>query len=218
MSDYVTYRDPWRVTLTHDQQYLLRTTTGRETLARWDAHAGTFRRLSANLAGLRHTPIPPERIGAVTTARAPGSAGAKARWCPLKDCHRAPAPVVRVTVASALVEILTDSGPLTTLALYAMLPHHPRGSVRCTLSGLASRGVLTKRHVGPGSAVAWTLHDGGTYTPFVPHAHLVGRLFDSEDVRPWIHPIRARALGLPVVARRRDEPDADFGHPMRGAA
>ena len=218
MSDYVTYRDPWRVTLTHDHQYLLRMTSGRETLARWDAHEATFTRLSASTDGTRHTAIPADRIGAVTTARAPGSAGAKARWCPFRDCHRAPAPVVRVTVASALVEILTDSGPLTTLALYAMLPGHPRGSVRCTLSGLASRGVLTKRHVGPGSAVAWTLNDGGTYTPYTPHAHLVGRLFDSEDVRPWIHPIRARALGLPVATPWREDPDADFAHPMRGAA
>ena len=34
---------------------------------------------------------------------------------------------------------------------------------------------------------------------------------------PWVHPIRARALGLPV-AQRQEVPEMDFGNPFRSVA
>jgi hypothetical protein len=47
-----------------------------------------------------------------------------------------------------------------------------------------------------------------------------GRPHRDEEWTPgqWVHPIRARLLGLPVAEGRRDVPETDFGNPLRKVA
>jgi hypothetical protein len=49
-----------------------------------------------------------------------------------------------------------------------------------------------------------------------PAAPVTTRDGHTESV--WIHPIRARALGLPVASVVRDEPSPDYAHPNRRTA
>jgi len=55
--------------------------------------------------------------------------------------------------------------------------------------------------------------------PFVDVADcIIPKLKPSDDTSPqWVHPIRARMLGLPVAVRVDADmsPDKDFGHPVR---
>jgi hypothetical protein len=43
------------------------------------------------------------------------------------------------------------------------------------------------------------------------------QLDDAWTPRAWVHPIRARLLGLPV-AQRQDDTPIDYAHPMRKVA
>jgi hypothetical protein len=101
---------------------------------------------------------------------------------------------------------IKQNGPKTVGEIVVAVECGSRSFIGRTLRAAIRKGVLhtqTKR-VGNGSRKLYVLGPAP-------------RLEIESGGVPWIHPIRARALGLPV-ATRRDESPIDYANPIRGAA
>lgn len=114
-----------------------------------------------------------------------------------------------------LVACLSQHGPLCLDDLAQHFPHVSRSVI-----GRILRDAVTR------SRLSVELHRRGTGrgAGTVKRYSLAARR--PQDVAPiaqtggpaWVHPIRARALGLPVASVVRDAPAMDYAHPRKVAA
>jgi hypothetical protein len=198
---YVTFREEKRaITLFHREQYLVRQVSGNEVLARWDAVERQFCRLAASRSAPRGSVIERETIAAVATARSPGASQTRTQWTPVEQCrHHTAAP--KRTVGDAILATIKEHGPQTTAQLRERLPQIPPHSIRTACGDLAGRQQLGRSSVmiGARRITAWTV-DAVTNER---RARTDGRPEKDEawTAPAWVHPIRARALGLPVARR-----------------
>jgi hypothetical protein len=197
---YVTFKDERAITLLHGEQYLVRLLNGHEVLAKWDANARQFGRLSASRSAPRGSVIERETIAAVATARSPGASQTRTHWTPVDKCRHRTAASKR-TVGESILAVLKEHGPQTTAQLRERLPHIPPHSIRTACGDLSGRRQLERSSVmiGARRITAWAVGA-------VAHkawAKTTGRPEKDDAWRPstWVHPIRARALGLPVARR-----------------
>jgi hypothetical protein len=197
--DYATYRDRRVITLVHDEQYLVRKVTGGEVLASWDAVDQRFRQIAAGRNTPRGAVIEEGTVAAVATARSPGMKGSRSQWTPIDQCRHDPAPAKKKeTIGAAILGAIHQHGPLTTAKLAELLPHVPPKSLRTACGDLANTHKLGRSYVmvGERQITAYTV---GAVTHEPRKKTVKPHRADKEQVEPWIHPIRRRALGLPVA-------------------
>jgi hypothetical protein len=188
------------MTLVHGEQYLVRTVAGAEVLARWDGIDRQFRQIAAGRNMPRGSVIEAGTVAAVATARSPGMKGSRSQWTPIDQCRHDPTPAkAKQTIGESVLAMLHTHGPLTGAQLRELLPQIPYKSLRTACGDLANCGKLGRSWVTVGERriTAYTV-GAVSYEPrkktIKPHRA------DKEIAEPWIHPIRRRALGLPVAS------------------
>jgi hypothetical protein len=197
--DYATYRDRRVITLVHDEQYLIRTVIGGEVLASWDAVDKQWRQIAAGRNTPRGTVIEAGTVAAVATARSPGMKGSRSQWTPIDQCRHDPTPAKKKeTIGGAILAMIHQHGPLTTAKLSELLPHIPPKSLRTACGDLANTLKLGRSYVmvGERQITAYTV---GVVTHEPRKKTVKPHRADHVKAEPWIHPIRRRALGLPVA-------------------
>jgi hypothetical protein len=197
--DYATYRDRRVITLVHNEQYLIRRVTGGEVLASWDAVDKQWRQIAAGRNTPRGTVIEAGTVAAVATARSPGMKGSRSQWTPIDQCRHDPAPAKKKeTIGGAILAMIHQHGPLTTAKLSELLPHIPPKSLRTACGDLANTLKLGRSYVmvGERQITAYTV---GVVTHEPRKKTVKPHRADHVKAEPWIHPIRRRALGLPVA-------------------
>lgn len=196
------YRVMTRPCAQHTQSRVLMHMTWREAL-------GVFTAPRAD-----HTRIALDRIEAVYSSVAAG-------FVPTDRCDRVPLAALPytppTTIGGAVVELLATHGPLTVSAIAERLPQYRKTVIKSVIMRMATEQTVMRSG---GAAQEGRVVTRWTVGP-VP---LNGRQSrgrpaeaDAYAPTPWVHPIRARALGLPVATRTADEP-LDFSHPMRRVA
>jgi len=157
---------------------------------------------------------PLERIESVYSSVAAG-------FVPTAQCDRVPLAALTYTppstIGGAVVELLAAHGPLTVSAIAERLPQYRKTVLKSLIMRMATEQTVMRAGQAAQEgrvATTWTVGP-------VP---LNGRqsrgrpaLADVYTSTPWIHPIRARALGL-HVPQRQDVAEMDFGNPLRSVA
>jgi hypothetical protein len=121
-----------------------------------------------------------------------------------------------VTTGTEILRVLAQYGSLTTDELRAVLPHLPPQTVRTTIVRMSGQRHV-KRQIevrGNREVTRWTIGP----EPYVERAKVNrGRpeVKDTWTPQPWVHPIRARALGLPVAVSPPDDLPKDPSNPIR---
>ena len=176
----------------------------------WREGVGVFTNPRGDL-----TRYPLERIGSVYSSVARG-------FVPVSQCDRVPLSalpyVPPTTIACAIVAILTAHGPLSVSEIAERLPQARKTVVKSQMARMATEQKVMR--------VGRTEQDGRLITTWtVGPVPLTGRPsrgrpahVDTYTPMPWVNPIRARALGLPVAQATREVPETDFGNPRRRAA
>ena len=124
---------------------------------------------------------------------------------------------MRATTGSEILRVLTQHGPLTTDELRNALPHLSPQTVRTTVVRLSSsRHVSRSISLRNGREVTrWTIGP----EPYVERKKMsrMGRpeVKDTWTPQRWVHPIRARVLGLPAVSMPPDVEPKDPSDPLR---
>jgi hypothetical protein len=114
-----------------------------------------------------------------------------------------PPKSARPTAGSAILDAIRQHGPLTPGELRDLLAPIAPSTVKTSAMRLAMCGVLTRTpYTEPGGA-ATVQYDIGTveYVARKPVHYDTDAAGDAWQPAPWVHPIRARALGLPVASR-----------------
>ena len=124
---------------------------------------------------------------------------------------------MRATTGSEILRVLTQHGSLTTDQLRDALPHLSPQTVRTTVVRLSSsRHVSRSMSLRNGREVTrWTIGP----EPYVERKKMsrMGRpeVKDTWTPQRWVHPIRARVLGLPAVSMPPDVEPKDPSDPLR---
>lgn len=197
--DYATYRDRRVITLVHDEQYLVRKVCGGEVLARWDAVDQQWRQIAAGRNTPRGAVIEAGTVAAVATARSPGMKGSRSQWTPIEQCRHDPTPAKKKeTIGGVVLAMIQTHGPLTGAQLRELLPQIPYKSLRTACGDMANCGKLGRSWVTVGDRKI-TAYTVGAVTHEPRKKTVKPQKGDQDTVEPWIHPIRRRALGLPVA-------------------
>ena len=121
-----------------------------------------------------------------------------------------------MTTGTEIMRVLGQYGSLTTDELRVVLPHLPPQTVRTTIVRMSGqRHVKRKTTLRNGREVTtWELGP----EPYVERAKINRGRPEVKDTwvpQPWVHPIRARALGLPVAVSPPDDLPRDPSSPIR---
>lgn len=177
----------------------------------WREAVGAFQAPTGPIDGL-----PLRAVEAVYDARSAG-------FVPRERCDRAPckAPEAYVppsTIGVAVMALVSEHGPLTLLEIRERLPQFGSIALRTTI-GHMSRAQTLSRQGEVWERGRWLIKWGVGHVPYVDRPSR-GRPADRDAWAPvpWVNPIRARALGLPVAQAPREVPATDFGNPRRRAA
>ena len=123
---------------------------------------------------------------------------------------------MRATTGSEILRVLTQHGSLTTDQLRDALPHLSPQTVRTTVVRLSGQRHVSRQTV---------LRNGREITkwsvgpePYIERKKMsrTGRpeVKDTWTPQRWVHPIRARALGLPAVSAIPDPIPKDPSDPL----
>jgi hypothetical protein len=125
----------------------------------------------------------------------------------------------------AIFAALADGATATRDELLAAVPQIHQSTAYRLFREMLRAGVIYARRTAPGAThplrfalTLEALHAAGTpkRTSKVSRGRPAGA--DTWTPAPWVNPIRARALGLPVAQAPREVPATDFGNPRRVAA
>ena len=153
---------------------------------------------------------PLERVESVDSSVVAG-------FVPIAQCDRVPLAALvytpPTTIAGAVIALLATHGPLSVSAIAELLPQFRKTVIKTQMMRLATEQAVMR--------VGGTAQEGRIVTTWaVGPVPLNGRqsrgrtqVVDTWVPAKWVHPIRARALGLPV-AQRQDVAEMDFGNPL----
>ena len=229
---YDTRHDEARsLTLLDGVTYRVRTTQGRELACRWDAGQQTFRRVSAmRQNGARNVVLPNPMVAAVCPVDL-----IRGHWLPYAACVRSrerrvvgpktPTPhekrgrAMRGDVAPAVYALVTAGAGVSADDVWPQCAPASRSTVirvlRAAVKAGHMRGVRQSRN--GVSVVLYTMATTGIERR-VSSTHHADVSEGGWTPAVWVHPIRARALGLPVATRAASHDEAPtFSDPFRGA-
>lgn len=190
----------------HGAWYRVLTLDG-EVIEKMQFRQGAFR-------GLRGRVIELPRVERVAVRFAPGVAGGADRWLVVNANPGAQAPGDRPPVferrrqradtpkaprraygelPAALLVRLDEDGPQSTADLAERLPGHSAATIRAALSRMTHAQTVSRTADGK----RWQIG-----APVADRAPTTGLPLKEEawTPEPWVHPIRRRALGLPVAS------------------
>ena len=142
-------------------------------------------------------------------------------FVPIAQCDRVPLAALvytpPTTIAGMVVELLAAHGPLSVSAIAELLPQFRKTVIKTQMMRLATEQSVMR--VGGASqegriVTTWTV---GPVPLNGRQSRGRAQVVDTWAPQTWIHPIRARALGLPVAQTRRVETDTDYAHPRKVA-
>ena len=121
------------------------------------------------------------------------------------------------TVVARLRTVVEQTPGICADALQAALPDVPKGGIYRALVREVEAGRIRTIKVPGLNPDGWSEVLGYVLVP--ANERPVRRIAEPDNWTPvpWVHPIRARALGRPVV-QRHDVPELDFGNPLRSVA
>ena len=113
------------------------------------------------------------------------------------SCKAAAAATRKATTGTAILSAIREHGPMTPSELRQRLAHLPPSTVKMAASRLAQSGILTKTPVRRKFASTLLYGLGGVeYIERAPLHYDTDTSSEEWTPAPWVHPIRARALGL----------------------
>ena len=142
-------------------------------------------------------------------------------FVPIGQCDRVPLETLTytppTTIAGVVVELLATHGPMSVSAIAERLPQFRKTVIKSQMMRMATEQAVMR--------VGGASQEGRIVTTWtVGPVPLNGRqsrgrtqVVDTWAPAKWVHPIRARALGLPVP-QRQDVAEMDFGNPLRSVA
>ena len=161
-----------------------------------------------------HTRWPLERIESVYSSVAAG-------FVPTAQCDRVPLAALLytppTTIASTVVELLVAHGPLTVSAIAERLPQFRKTVLKSLIMRMATEQTVMRAGGAAQEGRVLTMWTVGPVPLNGRQSRGRPALADVYTSTPWVHPIRARALGL-HVPQRQDVTEMDFGNPLRSVA
>ena len=122
-------------------------------------------------------------------------------------------------VAARIREAVKRSPGITAEGLRTALPDVNKSIIYRTVGRDVDAGRIRTVKAPGHNPDGWRLVIGYVLVPESAISKRTGRPHRDEEWTPgaWVHPIRARLLGLPV-AQRQDDTPIDYAHPMRKVA
>ena len=126
----------------------------------------------------------------------------------------------RRPVAKRIRDLVQRTPGITAEALRAALPDVPKAIIYKTVGRDVDAGRVRTVKVDGHNPDGWGKVLGYVMVAEAERPKGRGRphLDDAWTPAAWVHPIRRRALGLPVAQAPRDVPEPDYAHPLREVA
>lgn len=125
----------------------------------------------------------------------------------------------RRSVAKRIRELVQHRPGITADALRKAMPDVQKSIIYRTVGRDVDAGRIRTVKVDGHNPDGWSKVLGYVMVAEAQRPVRTGRPHRDEEWTPavWVHPIRARALGLPVAQAPRVEPDTDYAHPRKAA-